>query len=93
MILEWICPADKVNPSQDQAAYLERRKAENTAVWIFDHPLYKEWRTSSLPFLWISGKSKCIARHPPSDADTNQSGGGKICFDVLMGNIKEADYS
>jgi hypothetical protein len=58
-MLEWLCPADKVNPSRDQATYYERR-TENTAIWIFEHPLYKEWKSGSSPFLWINGKSQML---------------------------------
>ena len=53
--LEWLCP-NTVNPMYDQSTHRDLR-TENTAVWIFEHPQYKEWRTGSSNFIWIYGQS------------------------------------
>src|SRR5208282_6772831 len=59
-LLEWMCPDHQVNPIRDHVMYKDLR-TRNTAVWIFEHPLYKEWRTGSSSFLWISGKSTHVS--------------------------------
>lgn len=54
-LLEWVCPAE-INPLQDLNTYKELI-TENTALWIFDHEMYKTWIESSPSFLWLSGES------------------------------------
>ena len=53
-LLEWLCPGD-ISPHRDQASYYELR-TEGTAVWIFNHSVYKEWLGGAHRFVWISGK-------------------------------------
>lgn len=87
--LEWFCPAHKVNPIHDHLMYKDRR-TENTAVWIYEHPLYKEWRTNSSSFLWITGKS--MQSHLIIiDAIADNSWCGKVRFDVLLEDMGDSD--
>lgn len=78
-LLDWLCP-EHVHPLYDQAMY-KQHLTDNTAVWIFEHSMYKEWRFGSVPFLWISGKSiDTIFEYE----NANSSGRRKIRLVVLL---------
>jgi hypothetical protein len=54
-LLDWLCPAE-INPLYDLNTYKDLL-TKNTAVWIFDHQMYKNWLDGSTTFLWLSGES------------------------------------
>jgi hypothetical protein len=57
-LLEWLCSGE-IDPQYDQAMYTDLL-TKNTAVWIFEHPKYMQWRNESTPLLWIYGQSKLL---------------------------------
>lgn len=52
--LDWLCPLT-VNPILDLEIY-RRKVTENTAIWIFDHPCYKRWKSNAISLLSVYGK-------------------------------------
>lgn len=57
-MLDWLCPPT-IDPLQDYESYKEMLTV-NTATWIFQHPAYIEWDSSTQSFLWINGKSTVL---------------------------------
>lgn len=51
--LEWI---SSINAEEDHSAIV-RRRSENTALWLLQHPTYADWVTAPSSFLWLYGNS------------------------------------
>jgi len=57
-LLDWLCP-QSINYDSDQQIHANQR-TQNTGIWIFDEPFYKEWLAQGGSFLWIKGESRSL---------------------------------